>query len=199
LHSLGSGTFHARFHASQRANLFQPFFRNACYALSTMLPRKYCLAIWAVGLLLTIPASPQTSQPVTTSPHVIFVCEHGAAKSVIATAHFNKVAEERGLPYRAIARGTNPDPSYAPKVVAGLKAEGLTAGHGKPELVKDKEISGASRVVTLGCKLPKKAAVTDWADVPSPSENYTAASKHIRKRVEALLDELSTKPGVTKP
>jgi hypothetical protein len=30
-------------------------------------------------------------------PAVIFVCEHGAAKSVIATAYFNTLARDRGL------------------------------------------------------------------------------------------------------
>jgi hypothetical protein len=90
--------------------------------------------------------------------------------------------------------GANPDPSFAPKVVAGLHAEGLSAGSGKPELVSDKDVSGAAKVVTLGCKLPQKtAAVTDWADVPSPSENYQAASRDIRHRVEALVDELAAK------
>ncbi len=38
-------------------------------------------------------------------PSVVFVCEHGAAKSVIATAYFNKIAAQRQLPYRAQFRG----------------------------------------------------------------------------------------------
>src|SRR5690242_15420164 len=41
---------------------------------------------------------------------ILFVCEHGSAKSVIAAAHFKRLAEQRGLPHRAIARGINPDP-----------------------------------------------------------------------------------------
>jgi hypothetical protein len=36
---------------------------------------------------------------------IVFVCEHGAAKSVIATEYFNKLARERGLPYRPTFRG----------------------------------------------------------------------------------------------
>jgi arsenate reductase len=36
---------------------------------------------------------------------VVFVCEHGAAKSVIAAAYFNKLAKERNLPYEAVCRG----------------------------------------------------------------------------------------------
>ena len=45
---------------------------------------------------------------VPAEPTVVFVCEHGAAKSVIATAYFNKIAAERGLRARAVYRGVNP-------------------------------------------------------------------------------------------
>ncbi len=37
-------------------------------------------------------------QPAAPGKAVIFVCEHGAAKSVIATAYFNRLTVERGLP-----------------------------------------------------------------------------------------------------
>ena len=57
-------------------------------------------------------------------PIVVFVCEHGAAKSVIAAAYFNKLAGETGLRVRAIARGTNPDPQLSPITIAGLHADG---------------------------------------------------------------------------
>ncbi len=50
----------------------------------------------------------QSTSVARTTPAVMFVCEHGAAKSVIATAYFNKLAAERGLPYRATFRGTTP-------------------------------------------------------------------------------------------
>lgn len=40
----------------------------------------------------------QSTSVARTTPAVMFVCEHGAAKSVIATAYFNKLAAERGLP-----------------------------------------------------------------------------------------------------
>ena len=46
-------------------------------------------------------------QPSPRDKAVVFVCEHGAAKSVVATAYFNKLAAERGLPFRATFRGTN--------------------------------------------------------------------------------------------
>jgi len=40
----------------------------------------------------------------------VFICEHGAAKSVIAAAYFNKLAAERHLNFHAIARGLTPQP-----------------------------------------------------------------------------------------
>ena len=124
---------------------------------------------------------------------VVFVCEHGAAKSVIAAAHFNHIAQQRGLNLRAVARGTNPDPEVAPKVIAGLKSERLKEITTKPQLVSERDTSDAKRVVTLGCKLPHEARSTDWNDIPSPSVNYSAASSAIRSRVEALVDELAPK------
>ncbi|HYO81667.1 MAG TPA: hypothetical protein VES20_09715, partial [Bryobacteraceae bacterium] len=147
------------------------------------------LLVWTAGMLLATHAVPQQEK----EPKVRFVCEPGAAKSIMAAARFNKLAEERGLPHRAVARGTHPDPAFAPKAVAGLQAEGLAAPKGAPALVTDKDVAGAARVVTLGCKLPQKTAAMDWADVPSPSENYPAASRAIEKHVEDLVNELSSR------
>ena len=56
-------------------------------------------------LVVARPAIAQTSDSAT----VVFVCEHGTVKSVIALAHFQRLARERGLPLRAISRGTAPD------------------------------------------------------------------------------------------
>lgn len=54
-------------------------------------------AIAIVGLL-SVTGTAQSTAPKTpiASQTVLFVCEHGAAKSVIAAAHFNKIAKERG-------------------------------------------------------------------------------------------------------
>src|SRR4030095_5910958 len=61
-------------------------------------------------------------------PRVLFVCLHGAAKSVVAAAHFRRLASARGLSISAVAAGTEPDPELARAAVKGLAAEGLTAG-----------------------------------------------------------------------
>jgi len=71
-------------------------------------------------------------------PSVVFVCAHGAAKSVIAATYFNKLAVERGLPYRATFRGVTPDPELSARALEGLKGDGL-APLGHELLVEDIE------------------------------------------------------------
>jgi protein-tyrosine-phosphatase len=127
-------------------------------------------------------------------PRVVFVCEHGAAKSVVAAAHFNHLARERGLAVRAIARGTVPDERMAPVAVKGLVADGLKAPEGNPVLVRPEELAGARRTVALGCDLsrvaPRGVRVDRWDEIPPMSADYAAARDAIVKRVKTLLDEL---------
>jgi len=91
------------------------------------------VALTRVGLLIALlaagTASVHSAQSTTSnatskaaSQTVLFVCEHGGAKSVIAAAHFNKIAKERGLPYRAVTLGTAPDADIPAGVRKGLDA-----------------------------------------------------------------------------
>src|SRR6187455_920756 len=97
-------------------------------------------------------------QSAAPSPSVIFVCEHGAAKSVIATAYFNKLATERGLPYRAAFRGTTPQDDLSVRAVEGLKADGVAIPSGKPTAISEADVSGATHIFAIGCTLPATAA-----------------------------------------
>ena len=126
---------------------------------------------------------------------MVFVCEHGAAKSIIAAAEFNKLAEQKGLPQRAISRGTNPDPQFAPGVIEGMKKDRLPIPDGKPRTISPEDVQSADRVVTLGCKLPEQVKAQskpeDWSDVPPPSQGYEASRTEIQRHVRQLIDELS--------
>jgi hypothetical protein len=44
---------------------------------------------------------------------VLFMCPHGAAKSVLASAYFERLAKERGLNVRVESAGTDPDPTVS--------------------------------------------------------------------------------------
>ena len=126
-------------------------------------------------------------------PFVVFVCEHGSAKSVIAAAHFNKLASDRNLNVRAVSRGTNPDQEIAPKAAQGLQADGLAVGREKPMRLSRADVSKGIRVVAF-CELPdtyrKGVRLEQWSDMPAVSEDYNKARDAIVERVRRLLDEL---------
>lgn len=127
---------------------------------------------------------------------VVFVCEHGSAKSVVAAAHFNKLASERKINLRAIARGTNPDEELSPKTVEGLRADGLVSSEQKPKKLSKDDIVGTARVITF-CRLPedyyKAAAIEEWTSVPPVGEDYNKARDAMVERIRHLLDELKQK------
>lgn len=129
-------------------------------------------------------------------PTVLFVCEHGSAKSVVAAAHFNRLAREQNLNVQAISRGTNPDEEMPPKILQGLQAEGLTANEPKPKLLSKDDVAGASRVVTF-CDLPegynKLAPVEQWNDVPPISEDYNKSRNAMLVHINQLLTEIKSK------
>ncbi len=108
---------------------------------------------------------------------VLFVCEHGSAKSVVAAAHFNKPAHEMNLNIRALSRGTDPDEEILPNVLQGLTAEGLMPGEAKPKLLSRDDVAGVARVVTF-CDLPKDIA----AKVPTESWGMYRPSARIITR-----------------
>jgi protein-tyrosine-phosphatase len=129
-------------------------------------------------------------------PIVVFVCEHGAAKSVIAAAQFNKQARERNVRMRAIARGTNPDQKIAPAAARGLQSDGLAVGIERPRLLSPSDVAGASRVIAM-CELPEAYSraggrVEQWSDIPSVSDNYGRARDAIAEHVRLLLDKLKS-------
>ena len=56
---------------------------------------------------------------------------------MIATAYFNKIAAERGLPVRAAFRGTNPQEALSVGAPAGLRADGIAIPSGRPLAIGD--------------------------------------------------------------
>ena len=108
---------------------------------------------------------------------VLFVCEHGSAKSVVAAAHFNKLALAKNLVLRAISRGTDPDEEIPRFIVEGLEGEGLTPGELKPKLLSKGDIAGALRVAAF-CDLPDRYGTLAPIEIPaSPSNTHPASSK----------------------
>jgi len=138
-----------------------------------------------LGTLLTPPEPPAVGT-------VLFVCEHGSAKSVVAAAHFNRLAADRGLPFRAISRGTVPDAEMAPAAVQGLLADGLKPDDPAPTKLTQSDLATAIRVVTF-CDLPPDLEVAipieRW-EVPPVSTEYPRSRDAMLEHIEQLLLEL---------
>ena len=148
----------------------------------------------AVAVLLLVAPGRAEDQPADGKKVVLFVCEHGAAKSVIAAARFNRRAQDKKIPYRAIAKGTDPQEELSEAARKGLQADGLAASPSRPERLTAGDAAAASRVVTLGCDISKVAPnvhAESWADVPAPSQGgYAATRDAIDRHIDALLAEL---------
>ena len=127
------------------------------------------------------------------SSTIVFICEHGAAKSVVAAAYFNKLAEEKNLDFRAITRGTNPDAELSPTAVAGLQADGLTPAETIPLMLSLAEVESAQRIVAF-CELPEeyrgKTIIEQWADIPPVSQKYEPARDAILANLNLLMKKI---------
>ena len=123
---------------------------------------------------------------------IVFVCEHGAAKSVIAAAFFNKLAGEKGLNLQAVARGTNPDPTLSPEAVQGLREDGLSPGESVPQKLSVADVEAAQRIITF-CELQaqyhERAIIEHWDGVPPVSEDYEKARDAIIEQIGHLLNK----------
>ena len=146
-----------------------------------------------VVLALSVLASFDQAPAASVSPTVVFVCEHGAAKSLIATAYFNKLAVERGLAARATFRGVDPQDALSVRAVAGLKEDGLPVPDGRPTAITASDVTAATQVFAIGCALPASATqsgkATSWDDVPD-DQGYGPMRDAIVRHVRILIDTL---------
>ncbi|MCI0553308.1 MAG: hypothetical protein L0287_20355 [Anaerolineae bacterium] len=124
---------------------------------------------------------------------IVFVCEHGAAKSIIAAAYFNKLAVETDLALRAVARGTNPDHELSPNAIAGLREDGLIPTETVPQKLSLADVESAQRIVSF-CELPEeyqnKAIIEQWDSIPPVSEDYEKARDVIFERLNRLIKQM---------
>lgn len=155
-----------------------------------LLRAALCAALMALTCAAGV-AQTNAAKPLP-QPTVVFVCEHGAAKSVIAAAFFNKLAGERHLQFHAVARGIAPQQGLSEAAVAGLQKDGIAFPKDKPQGLTDQDASNALRMVAF-CPLPASLPRTvhvDLFDVPAPKDGYDKSRDAILVHVKKLIDEL---------
>jgi len=141
------------------------------------------------------------SKPSTT---VVFVCEHGAALSVVSAAYFNKIAREKHLTLHAIARGTDPQKDISVSARKGLNSDGVAFETKRPQRLSTKDATHALRIVAF-CRLPAGysalAHVETWKDVPPTGTNYGLARDaildHLRELIRTLEADQVSRGRVT--
>jgi len=127
---------------------------------------------------------------------VVFVCEHGNVKSLMAASYFNQLAAQRGLPFRAISRGVAPDSTTVPPaIIAGLHTDGFDVGDFHPAKITTTDVTDAARTVAISTELPASLSIDEqtverWTDVPPASSDFDAARAALKAHVAALLDRL---------
>ena len=154
------------------------------------------------GAILAIVCACQGSTPMQREPTrapVVFVCEHGNVKSLIAASLFDQVALERGLPFRAVSRGLSPEAGVPPKIADALRGDGVDIEGFEAQPLTARDVENARRVIAIGVDLSPfmrdtRAPAELWSDVPPASVDYRASRAALLRHIDALLDELQAKP-----
>jgi len=126
---------------------------------------------------------------------IVFVCEHGSVKSLVAMEYFNREVRERGLAYRAIARGTAPEPEVPSVVRDGLHTGGFNVSAFKPQKFAASDLDHASLVVSFDQDVAKivagRAHYLKWDDLPDVLTNYARGRDAIIGHLNELIGELA--------
>ncbi len=162
---------------------------------------KYTQVLPLVVVFLLAACATSTRHTASTTTHVLFVCEHGHVKSLMAASYFNELAQERHLPYEAISRGSAPDSTTVPPgIVEELRNEGFSVAEFRPLAVTSSDMIASRQVVLIGTDLPTTVQASDadterWLDVPPASTDYAAARDSLRSHVSQLMDKLLQTEG----
>ncbi len=153
---------------------------------------------WIVAAALAAAGGTVAPSPSAAAPRVVFVCQHGNVKSLIAAQWFDRLAGERGLSTAAVARGLTPETPVPPAIAEHLRADGFDVGTFEPRALVAMDVEGAARVVLIGAAAPEWLARTGvpfekWEGVPPASERYADARDALRQRIESLLDALESR------
>jgi arsenate reductase (thioredoxin) len=146
---------------------------------------KSCLAI-LLGFIVSTTSYAQTKK-------IVFVCEHGSAKSIIAVSYFNKIAKEKNLSWEAVSRGTSPDAEISDKTKKLLTDDNMPVPQIKPQAITQKDIDEANQVI-LFFPLPENIKGRDnldyWLGIDAVNGNFEKLRDDIMAKLLPLIDSL---------
>ena len=123
--------------------------------------------------------------------------------SVWSAAYFNRLASERGLRERAIARAAMPSYTSVPlRMRFALAVDGFRLNGYRPKVVTADEVRSAERVVivqgTDDTVLPPNAQAQAhesevWHGFPPMREQYFPSRAALRAKIEDLVERVAAK------
>jgi arsenate reductase (thioredoxin) len=148
------------------------------------------------GVVLLAAPSDAVAQrpPAPAGQTVLFVCEHGTVKSLMAKVLFEQYAKEVGLQMRAESRGTNADSVVPSWMIRGLTLDQVQLGAWRPQTLAAADLASASYIVSFD--VPPAATIAaqspraQWDGLPSVSQDYSKGRDAIKARVRQLVDSL---------
>jgi arsenate reductase len=124
---------------------------------------------------------------------IIFVCQHGAAKSVIAASYFNKLASDRKLNYTAECRGIDPDSAVSSSAKEGLIKDNMFDAQTKPQKLVPGDTANVDMIVLftpLPADLQTAIKTENWSQVENVDADYSKRRQAIVEKINELLDNL---------
>jgi arsenate reductase (thioredoxin) len=131
-------------------------------------------------------------------PTLLFVCRHGAAKSVLAAELARRAARRAGVPLQTLARGLEPADSTSPEVGVAIPDVDPSVMNGRPMGLDADDILAATTIVTFDlepAELPVNVRAIRWDGIPAVSEDPEAARRAIQSRVARLVGGFRASPA----
>lgn len=159
---------------------------------------KASRALVVLGALFANPGWVTTAWAQEPPAQVVFVCEHGNVKSLIAATLFNQAAEARGLSIRSISRGMNPEAGVPARIADELRKEGADVSGFQPRKLTPSDALAALRLIAIGVdlsqyKTSESETMESWADIPPASVDYAASRAALARHIDDLLAELQAR------
>ena len=156
------------------------------------LPTRLAAAL-LLFVIIPLPLAAQKPTLPLAKP-VLFVCEHGTVRSLLAKVMFEEYAAQVGLNMQAVSRGTNADSIVPPWMLQGLAGDHVALGSWRPQTLRASDVTNASMVVSFDLPTTAIKGVTapraHWDSLPSVSRDYAVGRDAIKVRVHHLVDSL---------
>ena len=155
------------------------------------------------SLTLSLNAHAQRMTAAHSDGTVLFICEHGTVKSLLAKVLFERYANESGLQMDALSRGTAVDSVVPPWMRSALAADHFNLGTWQPKALAPADLAKATYIVSFdvptqasaGAKAPR----AQWDGLPSVSQDYATGRDAINERVHRLVDSLKRAHPTRRP